>query len=141
MLKITPQSTSITSLENTNQKSPPPAGEHSFISKVKQIIQANFSNKQFGVPTLARQTHLSVSQLNRRLNAIIHQPAGQLIWEMKMDYAAWLLLQGEYSIGQIGGQVGYEIQAHFCRSFKKRYRCTPSKFKQAYHRRAHARYR
>lgn len=141
MLKPSPQLTTFSPLKNINQESRPPAGEHSFIRKVKQIIQANFSNEQFDVATLARKIHLSVSQLNRRLNALIHQPAGQLIWEMKMDYAARLLLQEEYSIGQIGGQVGYEIQAHFCRSFKKRYRCTPSQFKQAHLRKAHAQYR
>lgn len=104
--------------------------EPSFVRKVRRIILTNFNNTQFDVADLARKVHLSVSQLNRKLNASINKPAGQLIWTMRMDYALNLLLQEEYSIGQIGGLVGYENQAHFCRSFKRRYQSTPSQFRK-----------
>lgn len=104
--------------------------EPSFVRKVRRIILTNFNNAQFDVADLARKVHLSVSQLNRKLNASINKPAGQLIWTMRMDYASNLLLQEEYSIGQIGDLVGYENQAHFCRSFKRRYQSTPSQFRK-----------
>lgn len=109
---------------------PRATSEQVFVQKIKQLIQANFANEQFDVASLARQVHLSVSQLNRRLNAAISQPAGQLISSMKMAYAAHLLLHTGYSISQISGAVGYWNQAHFCRSFKKRYGCAPSRFRE-----------
>lgn len=118
--------------KKANQQIHSSGKEHSFVRKVKQIILANFDNEQFDVATLAHQVHLSVSQLNRRLNALTGLPAGQLIWNMKMDYAAHLLIQGEYSIGRIGAEVGFWNQAHFCRSFKKRFQCTPSQFREAH---------
>ncbi|KAA3638372.1 MAG: AraC family transcriptional regulator, partial [Bacteroidetes bacterium] len=92
-----------------------------FIKKVRHLIQINFDNELFDAACLASKVHLSVSQLNRKLNTLIQQPAGQLIWEMKMAYAAELLTKYDATIGEIAFQVGYKNQAHFCRSFKRRY--------------------
>lgn len=116
----------------------PPSKELLFIQGTRQIIQANFSNSQFDVATLARKVHLSVSQLNRKLNSLIDRPAGQLIWEMKMDYAAELLMQQRYTIAQVGWEIGFENQAHFCRSFKRKFQCTPTQFQKTNARRTHA---
>ncbi len=113
----------------TSKKSVLPERD-AFIKKVRRLIQMNFDNELFDTACLARQAHLSVSQLNRKLNALIRQPAGRLIWEMKMDYAADLLTKYEATIGEIAFQVGYKNQAHFCRSFKRRFACTPSDFKK-----------
>lgn len=111
------------------EKSTSPAYTNSFVRRVKQLIRSNFDNELFDVNELARQAHLSVSQLNRKLNKHLHQSAGQLIWEMKMDYATQLLSQDEAAIGEVAYEVGYKNQAHFCRSFKRRFACTPSAFK------------
>lgn len=110
-------------------KNSSPAPVNNFIGKVRCLIQLNFDNELFDVAELARQTHLSISQLNRKLNKYIHLPAGQLIWEMKMEYAAHLLAQGEATIGDVAYKVGYKNQAHFCRSFKRKFSCTPSTFR------------
>ena len=116
--------------KNLKKESQTKIQEPSFVRKVRRVILTNINNAQFDVADLARKVHLSVSQLNRKLNASINKPAGQLIWTMRMDYASNLLLQEEYSIGQIGDLIGYENQAHFCRSFKRRYQCTPSQFRK-----------
>ncbi|MFK7970690.1 MAG: helix-turn-helix domain-containing protein [Bacteroidia bacterium] len=124
----------------TKGKSPEPYSKQqaalsrteAFIKKVKHLIQVNLDNELFDAADLARQIHLSVSQLNRKLNATIQQPAGQLIWEIKMEHAARLLLYDVAPIGEVAYLVGYKCQAHFCRSFKRRYACTPSHFKKKY---------
>lgn len=123
--------TSFTNFEPPGNVNPGLAEENAFLSEVKETIQANFANEQFDVTVLARKTYLSVSQLNRRLNALINQPAGQLIWEMKMEYAANLLQSGGDSISRVSFLVGYSNQAHFCRSFKRKYGCTPTRFRDA----------
>ena len=129
MFKLAPNQSGFKQPGNVKQENPSLVYRSTFARKVIKIIQANFSNEQFYVTTLAQKNHLSVSQLNRKLKALVGQPAGQLIWEMKMDHAAGLLLDDELSIGQIGGMVGYSTQAHFCRSFKKKYQCTPTQFR------------
>lgn len=99
-----------------------------FLQEVKTIIQNNLGNEQFGVEEIATKMHLSISQLNRKLNKIIHQPAGQLIRDMRMKYAAQLLISNAASVGDIAYEVGYVNPSHFCRSFKRHFGCAPSAY-------------
>ena len=105
-----------------------------FLNKLHRIIQINLDNAAFDVACLAKQMHLSVSQLNRRLNILIGKPAGQLIWELRMDFAANLLAQDSISISQVALEVGFQNQGHFCRSFKRKYKCSPLQFRKKHQR-------
>ncbi|WP_367390814.1 hypothetical protein [Lewinella sp. LCG006] len=49
------------------EKSTSLAHTNNFIRKVKYLIQLNFDNELFDASYLARQVHLSVSQLNRKV--------------------------------------------------------------------------
>ena len=102
--------------------------EEVFFQKVKQLIHTNIGNEQFSVELLAKQLHLSVSQLNRKLNQIINKPAGQLIRDMRMNHATQLLLNNAASVGEIAYQVGYENPTHFSRGFKRKFGCAPSEY-------------
>ncbi|MFK7774243.1 MAG: helix-turn-helix domain-containing protein [Saprospiraceae bacterium] len=99
-----------------------------FLEKVRNFILSNLGQRQFGVGDLAKNVHLSVSQLNRKLNALIGRPAGKLIWELRLRYAASLLAHDTGSISEIAHKSGFSDQAHFCRSFKKLFFCTPSQY-------------
>lgn len=99
-----------------------------FLNKIEQIIRDNLDNQGFTVPDLASAMELSVSQLNRRLNYLIDRPAGLLIRERRLTYAADCIRQNTASIKAIAGMTGYKDQAHFCRSFKKQYGCSPTEY-------------
>jgi len=71
---------------------------------------------------------MSVSQLNRKLNAMIDQPAGQLIRTLKLKRAADLLLQNAGSISEICYKMGFNDQAYFSRAFKKQFGSNPSEY-------------
>ena len=89
--------------------------------------------KDFCVEYLAGKMHLSVSQLNRRLNALLGLPAGQLIRNLRLCYSSILLARNTGTIGEIAYQSGFCDQAHFCRSFKKLYGCTPSYYQKQHY--------
>ena len=101
-----------------------------FLKRVQDTVLKNINNERFDCHELARKVHLSISQLNRKLNALTNRPAGQLIRETRLDYAADLLTARVARIGEIALEVGFSNQAHFCRSFKRRFRCTPTTFQK-----------
>ncbi len=101
-----------------------------FLEKVINIIEAHFEDEQFGVDKLAEEVNMSVSQLNRKLNALIDQPAGQFIRSLRLQRAADLLKQNTGSIAEICYQVGFSDQAYFSRSFKKQFGISPSDYKK-----------
>ncbi|MCO6488098.1 MAG: helix-turn-helix transcriptional regulator [Phaeodactylibacter sp.] len=107
--------------------------DHVFLESVRASILRNLDQKGFGVEGLAGKVHLSVSQLNRRLKVLLGRPAGQLIRELRLRHSARLLALDAGSIGDIAHQAGFSDQAHFCRSFKKLFRCTPSDYRDQHH--------
>jgi signal transduction histidine kinase/ligand-binding sensor domain-containing protein/DNA-binding response OmpR family regulator len=99
-----------------------------FLGKVIQIIESNFGNEQFSVEMLAGNVNMSVTQLNRKLNALIDQPPGQLIRAFRLQRAADLLKQKAGTVSEISYKVGFTDNAYFSRAFKKQFSCSPSEY-------------
>ena len=107
-----------------------PSREEVFLEEVTGVIKAHLAKEEFTVSILAERVKLSVSQLNRRLKAHVDISGGQLIRNVRLEHAALLLSHNAAPVAVIAAQVGFKNQGNFCRSFKKQYGCTPSKFKQ-----------
>ena len=100
-----------------------------FMEKIIKIIEANFEDERFNGNKLAEEVNMSISQLSRKLNALIDQPAGQLIRSLRLQRAADLLNNKTGSIADICYKVGFNDQAYFSRAFKKQFGCSPSEYK------------
>jgi two-component system, sensor histidine kinase ChiS len=81
------------------------------------------------VEHLAEYLNMSISQLNRKLNALIGQPAGQLMRSLRLQRAADLLKQNAGSVSEICFNLGFNDHAYFSRAFKKQFGCSPSEYK------------
>ncbi len=103
--------------------------DQKFLQKTIKIIENHFEDEQFGVERLAEEAGVSVSQLNRKLKALIDQPAGQLIRSLRLQRAADLLVRNAGSVAEICYQVGFADQSYFSRAFKKQFGCSPSEYK------------
>jgi signal transduction histidine kinase/ligand-binding sensor domain-containing protein/DNA-binding response OmpR family regulator len=104
--------------------------DQTFLEKVLVTVEKNIEDEQFNVEKLAEQVYMSVSQLNRKLHALIGQPAGRLIRSMRLNRAADLLKQNAGSVAEICYLAGFSDQSYFTRSFKKQFGFTPSEFKK-----------
>lgn len=102
-----------------------------FLKKIITAIESNIENREFTVESLAAHVNMSTSQLNRKLNAIIGQPAGLLMRSIRLRRAADMLEKNSGSVSQICYQLGFTDQAYFSRAFKKQYGRTPGEFKKA----------
>ncbi|MGC9344262.1 MAG: hybrid sensor histidine kinase/response regulator transcription factor, partial [Bacteroidales bacterium] len=104
--------------------------DQEFLKKTLKIIEDHFEDENFSVDNLADKVNMSVSQLNRKLNALIDQPAGHLIRSMKLQRAADLLKQNAGSVAEICYELGFSDQAYFSRAFKKQFGVSPSDFRK-----------
>ncbi|HSO86397.1 MAG TPA: two-component regulator propeller domain-containing protein [Draconibacterium sp.] len=99
-----------------------------FLEKVIKTIEINMENQDFTPESLAASVNMSVSQLNRKLNALIEQPAGQLMRSLRLQRAADLLKQKAGTVSEICYQLDFNDPAYFSRAFKKQFGCSPSEF-------------
>lgn len=104
--------------------------DKTFLDKVIKTIENNFEDEKFSVDKLADGMNMSVSQLTRKLNALIDQPPGQLIRSFRLQRAADLLKQNSGTVAEICYKVGFNDQAYFSRAFKKQFGCSPSEYKK-----------
>ncbi|MBK7631828.1 MAG: response regulator [Ignavibacteriales bacterium] len=104
--------------------------DQEFLQRVIQTIEMHFEEEQFNVEKLSTEMNMSVSQLNRKLNALVDQPPGQLIRSLRLQRAADLLKQNAGTVAEICYKVGFNDQAYFSRAFKKQFNCSPSEYKK-----------
>lgn len=103
-----------------------------FLEKIISVIDAHIGEEHFFVEQLAETIGMSVSQLNRKLGALIDQPAGQLIRSMRLQRAADLLKQNAGNVAEICYEVGFSNQANFTRAFKKQFGVSPMAYRRKY---------
>lgn len=104
--------------------------DQEFLEKTTKLIEEHFEDENFTVEILADKLNMSISQLNRKLNALINQPGGQLIRSLKLQRAADLLKQNAGTIAEICYKLGFTDQAYFSRVFKKQFGLSPSEYKK-----------
>lgn len=104
-----------------------------FLKNVHEILVKNIGNEDFDTHIFAQKMHLSISQLNRRLNNLLDCPSGKLIRRSRLLYAACLLNEQIASIGEIAFEAGFKSQGSFSRSFRQEFGCSPSDFLKENH--------
>jgi len=104
--------------------------DQQFFEKTVNTIEAHFYDEYFNAEKLASAVNMSVSQLNRKLKALVDQPAGQLIRSLRLQRAADLFKKNTGTVAEICYQVGFCDQAYFSRAFKKQFGSSPSEYKK-----------
>ncbi|MEM7655723.1 MAG: tetratricopeptide repeat protein [Bacteroidota bacterium] len=106
--------------------------DQAFLASITQEIEANLTNEAFGVENLSEAMAMSVTHLNRKLNALIGQSGGKLIRKMRLQRAADLLKQQAGTVAEVGYDLGFGSPASFTRAFKAQFGVSPTEYlKQA----------
>jgi len=104
--------------------------DQTFLKHAIETISRHLQDEEFNTDQLAQALNMSLSQLNRKLNALIDQPAGTFIRSVRLQRSAELLNQTDKTIAEICYEVGFNDQAYFSRAFKKQYGKSPSAFRK-----------
>ena len=100
-----------------------------FIESLKNVIEKNIDNEQFGVDDLGKEMAMSRSQIHRKLKALTDLSATTFIRNYRLHRAADLLKQGAGNVTEIGYQVGFNSQTYFSSSFQELFGCSPTEYK------------
>jgi len=88
-----------------------------FLSRLKEIVEANLHNEQFGVTELAREVGMSRTYIHRRLKSISSKSASQFIREYRLQKALEKLKKNEGNVSEIAEAVGFGSVTYFIKCF------------------------
>ncbi|MFK7807696.1 MAG: ATP-binding protein, partial [Saprospiraceae bacterium] len=102
-----------------------PVVEDPFVLKVRATIEDHLNDFNFTVEQLAKELHLSHSQLGRKLDALTGFSPNRFIRHIRLQKAKELLQNPELSITAVAYDCGFSDPSYFTRVFKKEVGKTP----------------
>lgn len=101
-----------------------------FMDQVMEVIKNNYKNSYFDVGDFAESLGVSRSLLNKKLQSLIGQSAGQFVRTYRMNIAHELILKNRrtkaMNISEIAYEVGFNDAKYFTRCFSKQFNVPPS---------------
>lgn len=100
-----------------------------FLNQVIKVIYENASSEDYSLNNLAEDMNLSRSSLYRRIKELTGFKAIDFLKKVRLQYAAKLLINQEYTVNEVAWRSGYSDAKYFSKCFLKEYGIVPSKFK------------
>lgn len=97
-----------------------------FLKNVESIILANLDNENFSTDELARQLHLSRSQVYRKIKALTDMSNAVYVRHVRLQKAQELLRNTNMNISEIAYAVGFKTPVYFSQVFKDHFGVCPS---------------
>jgi signal transduction histidine kinase/ligand-binding sensor domain-containing protein/DNA-binding response OmpR family regulator len=105
------------------------ASDAKFLGQVRNVIENQLANEDFGVEEMARLVAHSRGHLHRRLKEITDESPSDLLRRMRLERAAQLLEAGAGSVSEIAYGVGFKSVAHFSNRFQDHFGVRPSGYR------------
>ena len=101
-----------------------------FMERVMEIMEANYTNSEFGVQEFCDALGMSRSVVSKHLNSEVGVPAGQFIRNYRLNMAKEMLSAktGNRNITEVAYAVGFNDPKYFTRCFTKMFGKSPSAF-------------
>lgn len=102
--------------------------DREFLEKINHVIDENIDKESIDVSSLAGSLNMSHSTLYRKMKSLTGMSGNEYIRKRKMQFAEKLLLEGKYTIAEIGYRVGISSTSYFRKCFKEEFGMTPSEY-------------
>lgn len=106
------------------------SGDKKFLNQVMEVIKENYKNSYFEVSDFSEAVGVSKSLLNKKMQSLIGQSAGQFIRNYRLNIARELILKNRetknMNIAEVAYEVGFNDPKYFTRCFTKQFNVTPS---------------
>ena len=94
-----------------------------------ELMESNMDNGELMVDELARELALSRSVFFKKLKALTGLAPIEFIREIRINRAAKLIEEGEWSMIEIAEKVGINDSRYFSKCFKHQFGITPTEYR------------
>ncbi len=98
------------------------------IEAIKRYFREHM-NEEISTEELARNFHLSISQINRKFRDHTGQSPHEYLTNLRLNRAKVLLRDSQMTIAEIAGEVGYAYDTSLASAFRKKMGMSPREFR------------
>lgn len=102
--------------------------DEQFMKKIEEYIQRNIRDQRLDIDKLADHMNMSRPTFYRKIKSISDLSPKELIDLTRLNKAAALMAQNEYSLSEVSRLVGHSSQSFFCRKFHKHFKVSPTEY-------------
>jgi AraC-like DNA-binding protein len=115
---------------DTHTISPSIRPDEALWKRLNDVITRHLSNADLDIDLLARHLHISRPSLYRKIADMSNMTPGELITLIRLNKAAALLALPGQPICDVAKMVGFHTRSGFGKAFLKRFRMTPTEYRQ-----------
>ena len=97
-----------------------------FLKRVIKVIEENYSDSDFSIEVLARESAVSQSTLTRKVKVLTGKTPLEIITDYRLNMAHSLLTTERISVADVAYRVGFSDPAYFTRKYKQFFGRVPS---------------
>jgi two-component system response regulator YesN len=94
-----------------------------------RVMELDYANEDLSLARVAHRIATSRRQLQRAFAEAGGTSFRRELQRIRMARAAELLREGEHSVGDVAGAVGYRQAAQFAKAFRRHHGAPPSSFR------------
>jgi len=99
-----------------------------FLNRMHNIIDHHIAEPDFDIQKLTELMGMSRTKIFYKIKKLCGSSPNEYIQNLRLDYAARLLKEGELSVAEISYMAGFQSAAYFSRRFKQKFGMSPSRF-------------
>jgi signal transduction histidine kinase/DNA-binding response OmpR family regulator len=104
--------------------------EDGFMIKVRQSLETNLKDDEFGISQLCRELSVSRAQLYRKFKSVSNRTVADYLKSLRLYKAKELLLATNLNVTEVTYLVGFKNLSHFSREFTYEFGKPPSEFRK-----------
>jgi transcriptional regulator GlxA family with amidase domain len=103
--------------------------EDEFVLQVKELVEANLDDEDFGIQEICRSVGVSRTQMHRKLKALTGLSSSHFIRSIRLEHAKKLLQSSHLNISQIAYEVGFRDPKYFSKTFSAAFGVSPQNWR------------
>ena len=102
--------------------------DRKFMDEVYEMMEKLSAQQDLNVNSMCRDMFISPSKFNYKIKELTGETPGIFFRKYKLNKAAQMLHDGQYSISEVAVLTGFSTAAHFSVAFKKQFGISPSEY-------------
>jgi transcriptional regulator GlxA family with amidase domain len=101
------------------------------MKELKDAVEKNISDDEFGVDKLAKILLMGRATLNRKIRAITGESTNKFIQSYRLKRAAQLLQTDYGNVTEVSFAVGFSNSSYFSKCFREKFHSQPSDYQES----------